>query len=67
MTEHKNTALMNQINELKSQLSKEKKISSALLCRVKNHLNQYLSAKELFEHNSLLLDEIKTAKKVMIL
>jgi len=55
-----------QITQLEEQLAQEKKITKALLERVKISLTQQANASELFEHNSLLLYKFKEAKKKLI-
>jgi len=55
--------LQGEIIGLKSDLLKQKKISEALLRRVKTSLNQQSNVNEIFEHNAMLVREIKEAKK----
>ncbi|MFK5857244.1 MAG: EAL domain-containing protein [Bacteroidota bacterium] len=55
--------LENKIKNLMTQLEKEKKISGALLKRVKTTLSNQANANEIFEHNALLVEEVKEARK----
>ncbi len=55
--------LKNQVKELKSSLATQTKISNALLSRVKKNLRYHLNTHEAFEHNSLLLNQIRETKK----
>ena len=52
-------SLEQQINELEKQVDKEKKISRALLKRVKTDLKFNSSAEDLFHHNARLQEKIK--------
>jgi len=49
--------------ELNQKFIQQEKISQALLKRVKINLNQQTNASELFEHNAVLVQEIKETKK----
>jgi len=54
--------LIERIKTLEYFLEKQKKISSALLKRVKKNLKYQLNTNETFEHNNLLLEQIKQTK-----
>jgi len=55
--------LQQQIEDLQKRLASQEKISKALLERVKKDLKYQLNTNETFEHNSFLLNQIKTTKK----
>ena len=55
--------LKTQVKTLQSSLERQKKISNALLNRVKKNLKYHLNPHETFEHNSILLNQIKETKK----
>lgn len=68
MRNHNETILHQKISELKiseleEQLKKEKKITHALLKRVKNNLSYHANANEVFERNSMLKKEVTETKK----
>lgn len=50
------------IDELQKKLTSQEKISKALLERVKKDLKYQLNTNETFEHNTYLLNQIKTTK-----
>ncbi len=52
-----------QVKTLQSSLEMQKKITKALLHRVKKNLKYHLNPHETFEHNSILLSQIKATKK----
>ena len=51
-----------QIHDLQLKLAKQEKISNALLERVKKDLKYQLNTRETFEHNNILLNQIKNTK-----
>jgi diguanylate cyclase (GGDEF)-like protein len=55
-----------QIAGLEIQLERQKKISNALLLRVKKNLKYQLNSNETFEHNSYLLNQIKRTKSQLV-
>lgn len=55
--------LFEQLNQLKSELTKQKKISNALLKRVKINLTSQVNANEVFERNAVLIEKVKETKK----
>jgi len=66
MSKNKNSHLYAQIKTLELNLSKQKKISKALLTRVKRNLKHQININDAFEHNFFLLEQIKETKKKLI-
>jgi len=66
MNNSKNESLHSEINTLKNKLQKQEKITQALLKRVKKNLKFQLSTSETFEHNTLLLNQIKQTKNKLL-
>ncbi len=62
ITKKENNQML-EITGLQSCLEKEKKITAALLKRVKNNLKFQANVNEVFEHNALLVEEVKKVKK----
>ena len=60
------TQLLKQIAKLENKLVMQKKISDALLSRVKKNLKYQLNTSETFEHNNILLNQIKKTKKRLL-
>ncbi len=57
--------LRDEIKTLSEKLQQETKVSKALLKRVKNNLKYQANANEVFEHNAVLVQEIKDTKKLL--
>ncbi len=62
MSEISKDELIQENKQLRFFLQKQKKITDALLQRVKQNLKYQLNTSETFEHNSLLLEQIKQTK-----